>query len=506
MSKFKLTVGSDNYYMDSTSFAGTGTSDIAMLSPGSLSVVGVDSITGSTGADSIKLIGLTASQALSTFGVNTALFAVTALTFDTNNTLAATIDTLLGNVIAEEITLKNTGTVKSVNLKYVSGSPTVSDTLTIATLATLVSDTITLIGASKITLSSDSTTGATDNIIGSSGADNITLNDGQAETSPVTAFWNYKSMGGIDTITGDAGADSITLTAASSIKYTTGGGTDTITGSSGNDSVTLSSTALNYATGSSAGAGGTDTIVGTTGADTLTLGTNSVPVVNLKYNSNGTTVADSLTFGTGADSITLISPSKVSITAGGIIGGDSYFGSTGADTISLATASVGNTIQGNGGADILTASTTAAGVDTFKYISKTDSGATSTTRDVILNFDAGASTGTTTVDILNFTALLPTGKSWSATAGVSLLSGDRTVDTSSTAVAEWGGAGNPQARFYDTGSFAYTDASGASQTSTGGLLEIDIDGNELVDMSILLVGVHISGTTNFLDAGDLKWA
>ena len=475
MSKFKLTISSDNYYMDSNSFAGKGDSDIAILSAGSLSVVGVDSITGSTGTDSIRLLGLTAAQALSIFGVSTALSAVTTLTYDTNNTLAATVDSLLGTVVAEAITLKNTGTVKSVNLKYASGSTTVADTLTIATPAspaTLVSDTITLSGASKINLTSDSTTGATDNIIGSSGADNITLSDGDAESAPATAFWNYKSGGGMDTITGDGGADKITLTAASSIKYATGGNTsDSIVGSSGNDSVSLvAATTLNYATG-----GGTDTVIGSTGVDTLTLTT---AAVILKYSSNGITNQDKLTGGAGADLITLTVGSNVSIAGGG--GNDVIVGSSSADTIVVTSAST--TIQGGGGADALTGATT-TGADVFNYISKSDSGATSTTRDTITNFNAGDSAAAppvTSVDTLKFTGL--------QVGTFALLSGDRATDTTTTAVAEWGGDGNSQARFYDSG------------TSIG-LLEIDVDGNAIADMSIMLTGVRLANLTG----ADFSW-
>ncbi|MDO9103650.1 MAG: hypothetical protein Q7U57_01680 [Methylovulum sp.] len=479
MSKFKFTdpaSGGGTYRIDATSFAGSGTTAITLLTAGTLSVAGVNNITGSTLGDSIKLLGaLTAAQTLSTFGESVAIAAVATIAFDTKNTLAATVDTLFGAAASESITLSNTGTVKSVNIKFSSGSITAADTLTIATPvgpATLVSDTITLTAASKIILVSDSTTAATDILIGSSGNDIITLSDGLAETTPVDAFWMYKSGGGTDTLTGDGGVDKITLSAASSFTYNNGGGTDTITGSTGADSIKLGSgtTGLIYATG---GGTGIDTITGTTASDTLTL---SSAAVNLKYNSNGTTNADTLTLGSTADTVTLTAASNVSITSGG--GADQIIGSSSSDIIALAAASTGTTIRGNGGADTLTGAT---GADTFSYALKTDSGTSSATRDTITNFEAGtgAASGVGIVDTLKFTGLSGT---------FAMLTQDRATDTSTTAVAEWAGAGNSQARFYDTG------------TSIG-LLEIDVNGDATTDMSIMLTGVSLANLTT----ADFSW-
>ncbi|MDP2902813.1 MAG: hypothetical protein Q8N96_06855 [Methylovulum sp.] len=497
MAKFKFTDGAATpvtYYMDSASFAGlsaTGATAITLLGTGSISIAGVNSVTGTSNADTIKLLGvLTAAQATATFGEATAISAaVSAFAFDTKTTSSSLIDKLTGAAATETITLTNSA-ASGVKVSYSSGSITLADTL----IGTVSIDTITLSAASKITYQSASSVAATDIIAGSTGNDNITLTDGVADetTTPVNAVWTLKSGGGNDTVTGDNGIDVITLNGASAFTYNTGGGADSITGSSGGDSIKLGTGATTFSytlTG-----GGTDTITGSTAADTITIGggTSTTTAVNLAYSSTGTatdTIELANTGSAATDTVTLVTASKVNITS--VNGADTYNGSASADTIT-STATAGSTIiSGKGGADILTG-TAAAIVDTFAYGLKTESGTTSTTRDTIINFNAGAAG--TTVDILKFAGMLK--------GTFSLIAGDRATSTTATNVANFTAGGNSEARFYDTGSYAYKDAAGVSKTDTGGLLEVDADGNGSADMTILLVGVAQST----LAAGDFAWS
>lgn len=269
----KLKIGTT--YVDATTVVSTAATSATLTAPGSVSLAGFSTVTGSTGADSVKLLG----SATTVFGVKGA--TVATFTFDTKNTSAATVDTITGSTTSEAIVLKNTTASASigVNVKFIDGKVGTASTITVDDAST-VNDTLTLGNSTTITFNGDGTqSGGIDTVNGSSGFDDVTLAG--------STNWAYKSGSStVDSLTGTGGADTITLTAASAIDYTTGGGADTIKGSTSADTIALQD-----------GVAGV-TIRGAGGADFITLPDTDAVAENIEFTSKGdstATVTDQIT-------------------------------------------------------------------------------------------------------------------------------------------------------------------------------------------------------------------
>lgn len=188
------------------------------------------------------------------------------------------------------------------------------------------------------------------------------------------------------------------------------------------------------------GDAGNDTIIGGTGADII----------------NGGAGNDTVSY---ADSTSLV---NVNLTRTGVqFGGsatddvlsniENIIGSFSNDT--LTGNDIANILRGLAGKDTLTGG---AGSDVFKYSATTDSGTTSTTRDLITDFV----NGTDKIDLADFTGTFA---------------------------------------FKGTGAFTGT-AHEVNYSQVGGntLIGIDADGNGTLDMQIELAGLHTMTVSDFL--------
>lgn len=258
---------------------------ITFLSPGSINIAGVTSVIGSTSADTVNL-----TVPSSFVPVGFTLDTFSAFNFDLKNTSSSTTDSLNGTSANDTVIFSNSGIADMVNVRYAGNGGTDSLDLTAA------NDKLYLKTAFTGTIDSN---GGSDSITGSSGVDSITLGEDSAQ-----ANWFYSAGGtaATDTLIGTSFADNITLTAPSKINYTSGGGADLIKGSSGADVITFtSSTAVSVSGGTGAdlitlptAAGVSDSVIFNSRTDSLTLAAGDV-ITNFQSGTSSTSV-DVLTF------------------------------------------------------------------------------------------------------------------------------------------------------------------------------------------------------------------
>jgi Ca2+-binding RTX toxin-like protein len=216
-------------------------------------------------------------------------------------------------------------------------------------------------GADKLSLANVANAGTVKNIeqlIGSSGADTITLGSvaqnasidlaGGNDTLTFGAFNNIATVSNVETVTGGTGADTITLgsplTTSTSIDL--GAGSDQLTLGGGGNTGTVKNV---------------ETVIGGSGADVVTIGTALV---------NG-----SVDLAGGSDTLQLGNlTNRVSVT-----NTETVFGGTGNDTVVL-TGSNAALVVGGAGMNFITGNT---GADQF-VLDQNSAGNTST----ILNFSA----------------------------------------------------------------------------------------------------------------------
>ena len=239
---------------------------IMFLSPGSINIAGVTSVIGSTSADTVNL-----TVPSSFVPVGFTLDTFSAFNFDLKNTSSSTTDSLNGTSANDTVIFSNSGIADMVNVRYAGNGGT--DLLDL----TAANDKLYLKTAFTGTIDSN---GGSDSITGSSGVDSITLGEDSAQ-----ANWFYSAGGtaATDTLIGTSFADNITLTAPSKINYTSGGGADLIKGSSGADLITLP-TAV----------GVSDSVIFNSRTDSLTLAAGDV-ITNFQSGTSSTSV-DVLTF------------------------------------------------------------------------------------------------------------------------------------------------------------------------------------------------------------------
>ncbi|MDD9876282.1 MAG: FecR domain-containing protein, partial [Magnetovibrio sp.] len=312
--------------------------------------------------------------------------------------------------------------------------------------------------------------GSTLNVLnGSSGSDSVSMASGS-------------------TIGSLADVETVSASSATSLTFASGGQTvgfsgtiDTITGGSGNDQLTVNSSVSSLTDG-----GGNDvlifgsnggTVTGIDGWETV-VGGSGTDVVGFAAGNQSVTVSgtiETITDGGGNDVLTLASSGATLASVSGI---ETINGGSGADTITVADSTAG-TIDGGGGADVITAGSGAdaivggggadtltggSGNDTFTYTATSQSAAGG--GDTITDFDAA--TGSTSADKI-------------------ILDGLKTGTFSFIGASAFSGGGNTEARFDDTTK----------------LLQVDTNGDGTADLEITLSGVSLSNLdgTDFLVSG-----
>jgi len=246
---------------------------------------------------------------------------------------------------------------------------------------------------------------------------------------------------GNDTIIGGNGSDTITG----------GSGNDTIDGGTGDlgiDTVKFSGARANYTVST---VGTTTTVtdnVGTDGEDTIT----NTEILN--FTDQSIIFSYILTGQAGADTIT---GGSANDTLKGGLANDSILGMGGNDTIDGGGHN--DIIVGGAGADTLTGG---AGADIFRYTAVTDS--TVAAKDTITDFDAAG------VDIINLQGLQF--GTWNGTI----------LNAANTA-------------------FANTSITQIAFNDSTKSLQLDMDGNSVIDMEIILSGVAVAN----LDSTDFTF-
>ena len=275
--------------------------------------------------------------------------------------------------------------------------------------------------------------------------------------------------GGIDTINGGNGNDSITLIAANTGSFIDGGAdTDTLTiggavslgAIAGFEAVSLVGGAVLSLTNSQFSLGlSTDATLSGTGTIAIAMAPGDVFFATGLTAAIGSNIQFSITGSTGVDVIKANLNTACTISAGD--SADQIRSSNLADTINGGNGN--DKIMGLGGADLLTGG---AGADQFRYLFTTDSG-TGANADQILDFITGS-------DKLDFRLL----DADPFTAGRQTL----TFIGTSNFVAN----GIAQVRFSDLGADLRVD--------------VDLDGNGVADMQMLLVGAgaQVLGAADFL--------
>jgi hypothetical protein len=323
---------------------------------------------------------------------------------------------------------------------------------------------ITLLNSGSITL------GGVTSVVGSSGSDSISLNlpttfNPLGFTLDTFAAFDLDTKNASiytqDSLVGTTSSDTVNfhntgIAAMVNARYTSSGGTDILNLTSAADKLTL----VKAFTGTINSNGGADSITGSSSVDTILLGEAS-SIADWRYLSGGKAV-DVITGTSHDDKITLSSTSKIDYTSGG--GADSLIGSSGADTITVYGATAVS-VTGAGGVDNITLSTSSA-ADTVQFNAASNSSVLSS--DSITNFQSG--TSSTSIDTLNFTNLQV-----------------GTFSYLGSGVA-FNGLHNSEAV--------------ALQSGSNTIVQIDVNGDFITDMSITLVGV----TSSTIDAGDFAWS
>jgi Ca2+-binding RTX toxin-like protein len=231
-----------------------------------------------------------------------------------------------------------------------------------------------------------------ENVVGGAGDDLIT---GNASVNDLTGGAGADTLdggvAGLDTLRGGLGDDTYVISHTSmTVVELAGGGVDVVRSSV---SYTLAANVENLVlTGAAAingtGNAGDNVITGNTAANNLTGGLGNDRFVAFVGDGTG----DSYSGGTGVDTLDMSA-----ITANAVVnlagtGGSAQSAETGTDSLSA----VENVILGSG-ADRITAAdnvqntmTGGAGADAFIFLTRTSSGATAATRDVILDFARGS--------------------------------------------------------------------------------------------------------------------
>jgi Ca2+-binding RTX toxin-like protein len=198
---------------------------------------------------------------------------------------------------------------------------------------------------------SDTVSGTNNGFYGLGGDDDMTFVQGTIglDTAPVTTTFMYGGEGN-DTLTFQSGT------------------TGTLSGDAGDDTITFNGSGR----GALFGGDGDDDIFGGAKGDYIEGGRGE----DLMRGFGG---ADVMAGGAASDVI------------GGAAGKDTLDGGGGSDSLT-----------GGGGRDVMTGG---AGSDTFIFLSSSDSGNTSTTRDVVTDFNAGTSSTTVDKIFLSFDAI-----------------------------------------------------------------------------------------------------
>jgi Ca2+-binding RTX toxin-like protein len=348
----------------------------------SVTVTSLLAITGGDGSDTVNLKTGATGTVDGGIGSDTVVFADAGI-------VAASIkavETITGSTGADTITSLETGTggtsmtgsggLDTVTLAN-AGTRSLTFTSTGGTLAvtgSAGSDTITVVGTGAATITG---TAGNDKLTGGSADDRFDLTIAQTVATTTLdgglgtdTLRITDALGGLTAdLTNVSGIENLTLVNVGntgSITYAAGTSVNSITGSSGADTVTFGGTALNGVTVN--GGGGAD-------AFTLANATNVATFTN--------TAQFSVTGGTGADTITI---------ASGVTSAVSISGGTGADTISAGGGA--DTVLGGDGADRLSGN---AGADVFQYQAVSNSSGSNV--DTITDFTAGTDTIVFTVTV-----------------------------------------------------------------------------------------------------------
>lgn len=301
-----------------TAGAGADTFDASLTSTGQTVVFAAgeltdaDTITGSTGSDTVKVTNSGAAD-----------FSVT---LDGDFTAVETIQVLDKNGYDYSITT-NDANVASTKTLTVDGSA-------------LLNNSGATDGQSTLTVDASAETNGKVSLIGGAGNDSLT------------------GGAGSDTIDGGAGNDQIT-------GYT---GYDSLSGGAGNDNFVMATEA--QFTGTSAGVVSSDTVVGGEGTDTITFSATAtltaaklanvsgVEVIALTGSDNTATLTNAVYTANGSSSLTIDAAATTGtgavISASGLTGGNAV------------------TIKGTTTADVNESYTGGAGNDTFRFVDTTD--------------------------------------------------------------------------------------------------------------------------------------
>jgi Ca2+-binding RTX toxin-like protein len=455
--------------------------------------------------------------------------AVTLKTADDTAADGTTIDLVVGALDASE-------NVKTLNIDATAGKLTATKLVAAATTA------VTISGSKDVTFSS---TTAADNvaksinaanltgalslysatiasITGGSGADLITLNDGNSTTTAFTldagngdnkiTVANAKET---STIATGTGADEIAVNTAAAIVVSTGAGNDTVTvgnvdsdailvGGDGSDTLKFTATQDLSQTGTGAGsntnfaftgfetvdlsgtggdvgitvraatiAGQTFTLKGDSAADALTVvGTDNGDTINASTITQSGTVVLTLDGGKGNDVIT--GSAKNDIIIGGA-GSDTIDGGAGTDTFSAAHVDAVSAVEG-----------ATAGVQSGVVINL---GATAVTNTTVL-----AANGAFTADTVTSVAANSAAYLYSASATTN----SAAVDTLSSIENVIGSAGND----YIVGSVGANTINGGNGIDyiIGGLGADNLTGGAGVDTFAYATGHASSGTVTLATA------
>lgn len=431
---------------------GSGGDDVLHLSGGTnhLSVSNTETISASDGDDTLTLGNAQAGTQI-TLGAGTdTLFLGGAGNTVTVNNIESITSTSGGG--ADNITLAGNTTVTI-------SSNTGFDTVTLATGSTsLHTSDVNLIntnntGVEDLVLTNILTSGTTVDL--GTGADSLTIADGisnaslfNIETVNGTGLANTLTLGSNHTGTSfDFGAGTDALNLAAGANTITATNIEQINGSASADTIQISN---NLTSGETIDAGGgVDTVQLADGANSVFLlavetlnGGGGADTLSLTSGVSGTTFdlgsgSDTLNLGTGTNSLTVTNTETV-------------VGNSSADTIT-ASGGTGVNITGAGGADVITLG---SGADIIKYSAISDS--TSVTTDIVNGFNALG------VDLIDVSAFVQ---------GVfSFISGNGAFTNT----------GNTEARFND-----------GNDT-----LQIDSDGDTVVDMEIILNSVTDSNLSD----------
>ncbi|MBF0372875.1 MAG: hypothetical protein HQL39_05585 [Alphaproteobacteria bacterium] len=288
---------------------GVGADDVSMSQAGTITLAGLETLTGSSGADWLTLGNR--GNTIQIGAVETVIGGVgldAVVLSQAGTTILAALETLTGSSGADFVTFGNRGnTVLVAGLETVIGGAA-ADHLTLASAGTMI-------------------IAAIETLTGSSGLDAALLGD----------RGNTIAIVGVETVSGGAAGDWVTL--ADGGRTVSLSSIETLIGGSGNDSVTLhAATTMVVAA--------VETITGqSTGADALVLGARGATITVMGI--------DTVTGGVGNDRITVIDGA---LTFTGGAGADqlALLGSAAADRVVFTAAADGAAASYATGSDTVT--------------------------------------------------------------------------------------------------------------------------------------------------------